>query len=99
MLYLGNISEHYKKYLLCEFLDPNFHMGQGLAETRGFVGIGELASLGPNFCPNCFEPSLCRRSFEVKIRMSKPEKLGFHLSSFNMQLLANYTAWAGIVNF
>jgi len=33
------------------------------------------------------------RSFGVKIRGSKPEKLGFHLASCNMQLLANYTKY------
>jgi len=33
---------------------------------------------------------LCRPSFGVKIRGSKPEKLSFHLASCNMQLLANY---------
>ncbi len=40
-----------------------------------------------------FEPQACRRSFGVKIQGSKPEKLGFHLSSCNMQLLANYTKY------
>jgi len=33
------------------------------------------------------------QSFGVKIRGSKPEKLGFHLASCNMQLLANYTKY------
>jgi len=32
---------------------------------------------------------VCRRSLGVEIRGSKPEKPGFHLSSCNMQLLAN----------
>ncbi|CAB4809197.1 unannotated protein [freshwater metagenome] len=40
-----------------------------------------------------FEPQACRRSFGVKIQESKPEKLGFHPSSCNMQLLANYTKY------
>ena len=40
-----------------------------------------------------FESRLCRRSFGVKIQGSKPEKLGFHLASCNMQLLANYTKY------
>ena len=40
-----------------------------------------------------FEPRRCRRSFRVKIRGSKPEKLGFHLASCNMQLLVNYTKY------
>jgi hypothetical protein len=46
-----------------------------------------------------FESGLCRRSFEVKIRGSKPEKLGFHLASCNMQLLANYTKYYTFVIF
>ena len=40
-----------------------------------------------------FESRRCRRSFGVKIRGSKLEKLGFHLASCNMQLLANYTKY------
>ena len=40
-----------------------------------------------------FEPRLCRRSFGVKIRGSKPEKPGFHPASCNMQLLVNYTKY------
>ena len=40
-----------------------------------------------------FESRRCRRSFEVKIQGLKPEKLGFHPSSCNMQLLANYTKY------
>ena len=40
-----------------------------------------------------FEPQTCRRSFAVKIQGSKLEKLGFHLASCNMQLLANYTKY------
>ena len=46
-----------------------------------------------------FEPRLCRRSFRVKIRGSKPEKLGFHPSSCNMQLLANYTKYYTVAIF
>ena len=46
-----------------------------------------------------FEPWLCRRSFGVKIRGSKPEKPGFHLASCNMQLLANYTKSYTVVIF
>ena len=64
-------------------------------------------SMDSNFCPPLFGhlrgsrtnriskfsvPS-CRRSFGVKIQGSKPEKLGFHLYSCNMQLLANYTKY------
>jgi hypothetical protein len=40
-----------------------------------------------------FESWLWSRSFGVKIQGSKPEKLGFHLSSCNMQLLADYTKY------
>ena len=40
-----------------------------------------------------FEPRLCRRSFRVKIRGAKPEKLGFHPASCNMKLLVNYTKY------
>ena len=46
-----------------------------------------------NFRPPLFEYRLCHRSFGVKIQGSKPEKLGFHLASCNMQLLANYTKY------
>ena len=46
-----------------------------------------------------FESSLWSRSFGVKIRRSKPEKLGFHLSSCNMQLLANYTKYYTVAIF
>jgi hypothetical protein len=46
-----------------------------------------------------FESRLCRRSFGVKIRGSKPEKLGFDLSSCNMQLLANYTKYYTVAIF
>ena len=46
-----------------------------------------------------FESRLCRRSFGVKIRGSKPEKLGFHLASCNMQLLANYTKYYTVAIF
>ena len=52
-----------------------------------------------NFRPPLFESRLCRRSFGVKIRGSKPEKLGFHLSSCNMQLLANYTKYYTVAIF
>ena len=45
-----------------------------------------------------FESQLCRRSFGVKIRGSTPEKPGFHLSSCNMQLLANYTTYYTVFN-
>ena len=40
-----------------------------------------------------FESWLGRRSFGVKIRLSKPEKLGFHPASCNMQLLVNYSKY------
>ena len=46
-----------------------------------------------------FESRLCRRSFGVKIRGSKPENLGFHLSSCNMQLLSNYTKYYTVAIF
>jgi hypothetical protein len=46
-----------------------------------------------------FEPRLCRPSFGVKIRGSKPEKPGFHLASCNMQLLANYTKYYTVAVF
>ena len=46
-----------------------------------------------------FESWLCRRSFRVKIQGSKPEKPGFHLSSCNMQLLANYTKYYTVAIF
>jgi hypothetical protein len=46
-----------------------------------------------------FEPQACRRSFGVKIRGSKPEKLGFHPPSCNMQLLANYTKYYTVAIF
>ena len=46
-----------------------------------------------------FESWLCRRSFRVNIRGSKPEKLGFHLASCNMQLLANYTKYYTVTIF
>jgi hypothetical protein len=46
-----------------------------------------------------FESQLCRRSFGVKIRGSKPEKLGFHPASCNMQLLANYTKYYTVAIF
>ena len=46
-----------------------------------------------------FESWLCRRSFGVKIRGSKPEKPGFHLPSCNMQLLANYTKYYTVAIF
>jgi hypothetical protein len=46
-----------------------------------------------------FEPRLCRRSFGVKIQGSKPEKPGFHPSSCNMQLLANYTKYYTVAIF
>jgi hypothetical protein len=52
-----------------------------------------------NFDPFHFESRLCRRSFGVKIRGSKPEKLGFHLASCNMQLLANYTKYYTVAIF
>jgi hypothetical protein len=37
--------------------------------------------------------------FWGKFRGSKPEKLGFHLASCNMQLLANYTKYYTAVIF
>jgi len=46
-----------------------------------------------------FEPWFWSPSFGVKIRGSKPEKLGFHLSSSNMQLLANYTKYYTVAIF
>ena len=46
-----------------------------------------------------FESRLCRRSFGVKIRGSKPEKPDFHLASCNMQLLANYTKYYTVAIF
>ena len=46
-----------------------------------------------------FEPWLCRRSFGVEIRGSKPEKPGFYLASCNMQLLANYTKYYTVAIF
>jgi hypothetical protein len=46
-----------------------------------------------------FEPRRCRRSFGVKIRGAKPEKLGFHPASCNMQLLANYTKYYTVAIF
>ncbi len=46
-----------------------------------------------------FESRLCRRSFGVKIQGSKPEKLGFHPASCNMQLLANYTKYYTVAIF
>ena len=46
-----------------------------------------------------FEPRLCRPSFGVNIRGSKPEKLGFHLASCNMQHLANYTKYYTVAIF
>ena len=52
-----------------------------------------------NFGPFHFESRLCRRSFGVKIRGSKPEKLGFHLASCNMQLLVNYTKYYTVAIF
>ena len=52
-----------------------------------------------NFGVFQFEPWLCRRSFRVKIQGSKPEKLGFHPSSCNMQLLANYTKYYTVAIF
>ena len=52
-----------------------------------------------NFCLLEFESRLCRRSFGVKIRGAKPEKLGFHLASCNMQLLANYTKYYTFRNY
>ena len=52
-----------------------------------------------NFRPPLFESRLCRRSFGVKIRGSKPEKPGFHLFSCNMQLLANYTKYYTLPNY
>ena len=45
------------------------------------------------------EPWFWSRSFGVKIQGSKPEKLGFHLSSCNMQLLANYTKYYTVAIF
>ncbi len=51
------------------------------------------------FCLYRFEPWLCRRSFGFKIQGSKPEKLGFHLASCNMQLLANYTKYYTVAIF
>jgi len=35
----------------------------------------------------------------MKIQGSKPEKLGFHLASCNMQLLANYTKYYTVAIF
>ena len=52
-----------------------------------------------NFWLFQFESWLCRWSFGVKIRGSKPEKLGFHLASCNMQLLANYTKYYTVTIF
>jgi len=46
-----------------------------------------------NFRPPLYGHLHGCRSFRVKIRGSKPEKLGFHLASCNMQLLANYTIY------
>ena len=46
-----------------------------------------------------FESRRCRRSFGVKIRGLKPEKLGFYLASCNMQLLANYTKYYTVAIF
>ncbi len=51
------------------------------------------------FCLYRFEPQACLRSFRVNIRGSKPEKLGFHLASCNMQLLANYTKYYTVAIF
>jgi len=52
-----------------------------------------------NFCLLEFESRRCRRSLGVKIQGSKPEKLGFDLSSCNMQLLANYTKYYTLAIF
>ena len=52
-----------------------------------------------NFDLFLFESRRCRRSFGVKIQGSKPEKLGFHLSSCNMQLLVNYTKYYTVAIF
>ena len=46
-----------------------------------------------------FEPWFWSRSFGVKIRGLKPENLGFHLASCNMQLLANYTKYYTVAIF
>ena len=85
MLYVGNISEHYKKYLLCEFLDPNFHMGQGLAETRGFVGIDELTSLDPNF--STLVVRALALSSNVRSKISAHSK---HLTSVSKMVHSKY---------
>ena len=52
-----------------------------------------------NFGLFVFESRLCRLSFGVKIQGSKPENLGFHLSSCNMQLLADYTKYYTVAIF
>ena len=52
-----------------------------------------------NFDLFLFESRRRCRSFGVKIQGSKPEKPGFHLSSCNMQLLANYTKYYTVAIF
>jgi hypothetical protein len=52
-----------------------------------------------NFGPSQFEPWFWSPSFGVEIQGSKPEKPGFHLSSCNMQLLANYTKYYTVAIF
>jgi len=52
-----------------------------------------------NFRPPLYGHLHGRRSFGVRIQGSKPEKLGFHLSSCNMQLLANYTKYYTVAFF
>ena len=58
-------------------------------EQRGFQS--SVSRHGVELFKNHFEPRLCCRSFRVKIRGLKPEKLDFHPYSSNMKLLVIHT--------
>ena len=80
----------------CNQLHDQYHGLQFLGCPTYQVRCPRMES---NFCRFEFESGLCRPSFGVKIRGSKPEKLGFHLASCNMQLLANYTKYYTFRNY
>ena len=79
------------------FRPPLFEHQQG---SRTFeISKFSVPSWSRTFVFFRYEPQTCRRSFRVKIRGSKPEKLGFHLSSCNMHLLVNYTKYYTVAIF
>ena len=78
-------------------LEPSSEVSEHGVELWAFSVQAPI--MESNFGLFQFEPWFWSRSFGVKIQGSKPENLGFHLSSCNMQLLANYTKYDTVAIF